>query len=80
LGPHVDTYIGGRISHAFMAFADALFCDLTNLGSAPPKPMSNEERADLFREAAENTLKQHQRHECEEEDTRSRERQRAFGE
>jgi hypothetical protein len=80
LGPHFDINIEGRISHGFMAFADALFCDLTDLGSAPPKPMSAEERADMFREAAENTLKQHQQHEREEDDARSRERQRAFGE
>jgi hypothetical protein len=57
-----------------------LFSDLTNLGSARPVPLSAEERADTFREAAENTLKQHQRHEEEENDARWRERQRVSGE
>jgi Relaxase/Mobilisation nuclease domain len=79
-GRDVDINIGCRIGHGFVAFADALFTDLTNLGSARPIPMSAEERADQLREAAENTVKQQQQHEREEEDTRSRERRRAFGE
>jgi Relaxase/Mobilisation nuclease domain len=62
------------------AFLGSLFADLTNLGSAPPKPISADERADAFREAAENSLKQHQQHERNEDDARWRERQRAFGE
>ena len=68
------------LGHGAAALADALFADLTNLGSAWPVPMSREERADMFREAAENTLKQHQQHEREEDDAHWRERQRAFGE
>lgn len=62
------------------AVADSLFTFLTNLGSAPPRPVSAEERADQFREAAENALKQHQQHEREEDDARWRERQRVRGE
>lgn len=57
------------------AFADSLFFDLTNLGSARPEPISAEERADQFREAAENALKQQQQIGKEEEDERWRERQ-----
>jgi Relaxase/Mobilisation nuclease domain len=62
------------------SFADSLFFDLTTLGSAKPVPMSAEERADMFREAAENTLKQQQYREREEEDAAGRERHKAFGE
>ena len=76
----VDTNIGNRVVPAAGAFIGSLFSDLTNLGSARPEPVSREERADAFREAAENTLKQHQHHEKEEDDARWRERQRAFGE
>jgi MobA/VirD2-like, nuclease domain len=72
--------VGGKVGHGILAFADSLFCDLTNLGSARPEPLSREERRDQFREAAENTVKQHQQHEREEEDTRRRERQRVPGE
>jgi len=79
-GHDVNINVGGKIGHGFMAFADALFTDLTNLGSAPPKPMSAEERADVFREAAENTLKQHQQLVREEEDESWRQRQRVHGE
>jgi hypothetical protein len=69
-----------HVASAAGAFLGSLFSDLTNLGSAPPKPISAEERADAFREAAENSLKQHQQHERDEDDARWRERQRAFGE
>jgi hypothetical protein len=62
------------------AFLDSLFFDLTTLGSARPEPMSAQERADQFREAAENTLKQHQQHAREEEDESWRQRQRVHGE
>ena len=62
------------------AVADSLFSFLTNLGSAPSRPVSAEERADQFREAAENALKQRQQHEREEDDARRRERQRTYGE
>jgi hypothetical protein len=79
-GHDANINIGGRIGHGFMAFADALFTDLTNLGSAPPKPMSAEDRADMFREATENTLKQHQQLVREEEDESWRQRQRVHGE
>jgi hypothetical protein len=72
--------VGGKLGHGLMAFADSLFSDLTNLGSARPVPIAREERADAFREAAENTLKQHQQHERDDEDAKGRERQRAFGE
>jgi hypothetical protein len=62
------------------AVADSLFSFLTNMGSAPPRPVSAEERADQFREAAENASKQqHQQHEREEDDARWRERQRSYG-
>jgi hypothetical protein len=72
--------IGGKIGSGVMAFADSLFTDLTNLGSVRPEPISAQERADAFREAAENTLKQHQQFEREEENAKWRERQRVFGE
>jgi len=62
------------------AVADSLFSFLTNLGSAPPRPVSAEEKENQFREAAENALKQHQQHEREEDDARWRERQRTYGE
>jgi hypothetical protein len=35
-----------------VSFGEALLSDLINLGSARPEPMSAEERADQFREAA----------------------------
>jgi hypothetical protein len=76
----VDIHIGGRVAATAGSFLDALFTDLTTLGSARPEPISREERADAFREAGENSLKQHQQHEREEDDARWRERQRAFGE
>jgi hypothetical protein len=76
----LDINIGGMLGHGVVSFAETLFSDLINLGSPPPKPISAEERADQFREAAENTLKQHQHHEKEEDDARWRERQRVFGE
>jgi hypothetical protein len=69
-----------RALGAVGAVADSLFSFLTTMGSSPPVPMSAEERADAFREAAENSLKQHQQREREEEDAKGRERQRAFGE
>jgi len=70
-----------RVTSTVGAVAGSVFTFLTNLGSAPPKPVSVEERADQFREAAENATKQrHQRHEREEDDTRWRERQRYYGE
>lgn len=76
----VDVDVGGRVAGGAVSFLDALFVDLTNLGSARPEPMSREERADMFREAAETTLKQHQQHAREEEDESWRQRQRVFGE
>jgi hypothetical protein len=76
----VDIDIGGRMGATAGSFLDALFTDLTTLGSARPVPISREERADAFREAAENSLKQHQHHGKEEDDARWRERQRVFGE
>ncbi len=79
-GRDVDIDIGGRLGSGVGSFLGVLFTDLTNLGSARPEPVSREERADAFREAAENTLKQHQHHEKEEDDARWRERQRAYGE
>jgi hypothetical protein len=80
-GRDVGINIGGKLGHGILALPDSLFCDLTNLGSARPIPMSAEERAETFREAAENTLKQHQQNEREEaEDVSWRERQRVFGE
>jgi hypothetical protein len=79
-GRTVGIDIGGKLGHGVASFAETLFSDLINLGSPPRKPMSAEEKADQFREAAENTLKQHQQHEREEEDVRWRERQRVFGE
>jgi hypothetical protein len=79
-GHDVGINIGGKLGHGIASFAETLFSDLINLGSPPPKPMSAEERADMFREAAENTLKQHQQHEREAEDARWRERQRVSGE
>ena len=77
---NVDVNIGGRMAVGAGSFLGALFTDLTNLGSARPEPMSQEEKAAIFREAAENSLKQHQHHEKEEDDARWRERQRSFGE
>jgi hypothetical protein len=66
--------IGGNIA----SFADALFFDLINLGSARPVPLSAEEKADRYREAAENVTKQQQHHSGEEEDTVWRERQKEY--
>jgi hypothetical protein len=79
-GRDVNAIIGGRIGGFAGSLIGSLFSDLTNLGSARPVPLSAEERADVFREAAENTLKQHQQHEKEEDDARWRERQRVSGE
>jgi hypothetical protein len=76
----VDTHIGNRVGAGAGSFLGALFSDLTNLGSARPEPVSREERADAFREAAENTLKQHQHQEKEDDDARWRERQPVHGE
>ena len=75
----VDIDIGGRVGAGASSFLGSLFSDLTNLGSARPEPVSREEKAGAFREAAENTLKQHQHHEKEEDDARWRERQRVPG-
>jgi hypothetical protein len=72
--------VGGRVGAAAMSLLDSLFTDLTNLGSARPEPVSAQERADMFREAAENTLKQQQQHAREEEDESWRQPQRIFGE
>jgi hypothetical protein len=72
-GPH-------KVIAGVGSFLGTLLTDLTNLGSAAPRPVSAEERADQFREAAENTLKQHQQHEREEDDARWRARQGAYGE
>jgi hypothetical protein len=63
-----------------MSFLDALFVDLTSRGSARREPMSREKRTNAFREAAENTLKQHQQLERDDEDAKWRVRQRVFGE
>jgi hypothetical protein len=71
---------GHRATATVGAFIDSLFTSLTNLGSAPRTPVSPEEKADVFREAAENSLKQHQQHEREEDDAHWRARQRVFGE
>ncbi len=78
--PDVGSNIGNRVGFRAGSFLGALFSDLANLGSARPEPVSKEERADTFREAVENTLKQHQHHEKEEDDARWRERQRVIGE
>jgi hypothetical protein len=73
--------IGGRLGSGVGSFLGALFTDLTNLGSARPVPISAEERADTFREAAENATKQHQQRERDVEDERWRDRQKTlFGE
>lgn len=58
------------------SFLDSLFFDATTMGSARPEPMSADERADLFREAAENATKQQQHAAREEEDAHWRERQK----
>jgi hypothetical protein len=55
---------------------DALFFDLTNLGSAPSKPVSEEDRDASFREAAENATKQQQQRGRDAEDDRWRVRQK----
>ena len=73
--------IGGRVGAGVGAFVDSLFFDLTTLGSARPEPPSRQEREDAFREAAENTTKQHQQYERDVEDERWRDRQKTlFGE
>jgi hypothetical protein len=70
-----------RVTSTVASVADSLFSFLTNLGAAPPRQVSAEERADQFREAAESAVKQqHQQHEREEDDARWRERQRTYGE
>ncbi|MGW1425721.1 relaxase/mobilization nuclease domain-containing protein [Bradyrhizobium manausense] len=65
-----------RAFGAVSGLADGVFSFLTNLGSAPPAPVSAAERADQFREAAENALKQEQHRGREEEDAAWRERQK----
>ena len=55
---------------------DGVFSLLTNLGSAAPEPVSARNRAEQFREAAENALKQEQQKGREEDDVRWRERQK----
>lgn len=55
---------------------DALFFDLTNLGSAAPKPVSDDDREVSFREAAENATKQQQQRARDAEDDRWRVRQK----
>ncbi|GLR86536.1 relaxase/mobilization nuclease domain-containing protein [Bradyrhizobium iriomotense] len=67
-----------KAARAAGALVDGVFSFLTNLGSAPPEPISSQERADQFREAAENALKQEQHRGREEEDAGWRERQRAI--
>ncbi|WP_027515694.1 hypothetical protein [Bradyrhizobium sp. WSM1417] len=70
---------GPRKAAASMgALVDGVFSFLTNLGSARPEPVSAEERADQFREAAENALKQEQHRGREEEDAGWRDRQKAL--
>jgi hypothetical protein len=77
-GRDVDIDIGGRLGSSAGAFLDSLFVDLTTLGSARPTPVSAQERADTFREAAENTLKQQQHQEREESDSEWRQRSKAL--
>lgn len=70
-----------RVTAGAAAFVDSLSISLTNLGSARSAPPSAEERADLFREAAENATKQQQHAAREEEDVAWREQQKdIFGE
>ncbi|MGY8666198.1 relaxase/mobilization nuclease domain-containing protein [Bradyrhizobium sp. UFLA05-109] len=65
-----------RTIGAVGGLVDGVFSMLTNLGSARPEPVSAAERADQFREAAENALKQEQHRGREEEDAAWRERQK----
>lgn len=65
-----------RTLGAVGGLVDGVFSVLTNLGSARPEPVSAQERADQFREAAENALKQEQHRGREEEDAAWRERQK----
>ncbi|GLR89753.1 relaxase/mobilization nuclease domain-containing protein [Bradyrhizobium iriomotense] len=67
-----------RISAGVGSFLGALLSNLTNLGSAKPEPISKEERADQFRQAAEDALKQHQQRGRDEEDETWRTRQKEF--
>ncbi|MCP3468702.1 relaxase/mobilization nuclease domain-containing protein [Bradyrhizobium sp. CCGUVB1N3] len=79
--PDPASYSGDRIDRGIAASADVLLSFFANLGSARPEPISPEERADLFREAAENVTKQQQHAAREEEDAIWRERQKdLFGE
>ncbi|MCP3381257.1 relaxase/mobilization nuclease domain-containing protein [Bradyrhizobium sp. CCGUVB4N] len=65
-----------RTMGAVGGVADGIFSFLTNLGSARPEPVPTKERADQFREAAENALKQEQQRGRETEDAAWRERQK----
>jgi hypothetical protein len=80
-GGDIASFGTRRAVASVAAIADSLFSFLTDPGSAPPRPLSAEEREDQFREAAENASKQQrQQHEREEDDARWRERQRVRGE
>jgi hypothetical protein len=80
-GGDIASFGRRRAVASVAAIADSLFSFLTDPGSAPPRPLSAEEREDQFREAAENASKQQrQQHEREEDDARWRERQRVRGE
>jgi hypothetical protein len=67
-----------KLTRGVGSFLDALFTGLTSLGSAKPEPTPGEERAEHFREAAENALKQHQQRGRDEEDATWRDRQKAL--
>jgi hypothetical protein len=67
-----------KVTRFGISLLDALFTDLTNLGSAPPEPRRAEEKEADFREAAESAVKQQQKHARDEEDDRWKVRQKAI--
>jgi hypothetical protein len=74
--PARDAGLGARAGSAAYSVANALFTAF--LGEAPAPPASAQEKEDTFREAAENTLKQHQQHAREEDDAQWRARQKTL--
>jgi len=80
VGANVSSKSRDRIAASFGSFLDALFFDVTTMGSAKPEPISREAREEkehLFRQAADDALKRDQMQTRDEEDVAWRERQRS---
>jgi hypothetical protein len=76
--PPDDTGVGLRVGVSVGSFLDALFFDLTTLGSAPPTPSPRREpgRPDPFEASAIEAHKQEQHRKQEEADAEWRQKQR----